>query len=73
MFEIRKFKETDLEFNELARIDNLVNHDSIDHPDDKETVFKRQSLVRDRLLLYDAVGVIYYSQGKKMTEQHFLQ
>ena len=34
MFQIEKFKETDEEFVELARIDNLVNHDSIDHPDD---------------------------------------
>ena len=34
MIEIKKFTETDKEFIELARIDNLVNHDSIDHPDD---------------------------------------
>ena len=34
MIEIKKFTETDAEFKELARIDNLVNHDSIDHPDD---------------------------------------
>ena len=34
MVEIRKFNETHTEFEELARIDNLVNHDSIDHPDD---------------------------------------
>ena len=70
MFEIRKFKETDLEFNELARIDNLVNHDSIDHPDDdkRDWFLRDKSLVRDRLLLYDdeiAVGVIYYSQGRE--------
>ncbi len=70
MFEIRKFKETDLEFNELARIDNLVNHDSINHPDDdkRDWFLRDKSLVRDRLLLYDdeiAVGVIYYSQGRE--------
>ena len=53
MFEIRKFKETDLEFNELARIDNLVNHDSIDHPDDdkRDWFLRDKSLVRDRFYL----------------------
>ena len=34
MIQIKNFNETDEEFKELARIDNLVNHDSIDHPDD---------------------------------------
>ena len=55
MLKIRKFKETDLEFSELARIDNLVNHDSIDHPDDdkRDWYLRDKNLVRDRLLLYD--------------------
>ena len=47
MLKIRKFKETDLEFSELARIDNLVNHDSIDHPDDD----KRDWNLRDKNLV----------------------
>ena len=34
MIEIKKFTETDQEFKEVARIDNLVNHDCIYHPDD---------------------------------------
>ena len=70
MLEIRKFKETDLEFSELARIDNLVNHDSIEHPDDdkRDWFLRDKNLVRDRFLLYDndtIVGAIYYNQGRK--------
>ena len=69
MIEIRKFTATDLEFDELARIDNLVNHDSIDHPDDDKNNWKirDKSLIRDRLLLYNndiLIGALYYSQGR---------
>ena len=69
MIEIRKFNETDTEFKELARIDNLVNHDSIDHPDDdkNEWEIRDKSLIRDRLLLYKddiLIGAMYYSQGR---------
>jgi len=69
MFRIKKFTETDSEFKELARIDNLVNHDSIVHPDDdkREWTIRDKSLIRDRLLLYKSsllIGVIYYSQGR---------
>ena len=74
MFKIEKFKETDAEFIELARIDNLVNHDSIDHPDDdkRDWGIRDKSLIRDRLLLYKdkiLVGAIYYSQGRDQNSQ----
>ena len=74
MFKIEKFKETDAEFIELARIDNLVNHDSIDHPDDhkRDWGIRDKSLIRDRLLLYKdgiLVGAIYYSQGRDENSQ----
>jgi len=69
MIEIKKFTATDKEFVELARIDNLVNHDSIDHPDDDKNSWKirDKSIIRNRLLLYDKntlIGAIYYSQGR---------
>ena len=69
MLEIKKFKETDAEFVELARIDNLVNHDSVSHPDDDKDAWKirDRSLVKDRLLLYNdntLIGVMYYTQGR---------
>jgi len=69
MFKIERFKETDEEFVELARIDNLVNHDSIDHPDDDKRQWKirDKSIIRDRLLLCKddlLVGAMYYSQGR---------
>ena len=69
MIEIKKFGETDFEFIELARIDNLVNHDSINHPDDdkREWNIRDKSIIRNRLLLYKEnllIGVLYYSQGR---------
>ena len=69
IIEIKKFTETDVEFKELARIDNLVNHDSINHPDDdkREWGIRDKSLIKDRLLLYKdnlLIGAIYYSQGR---------
>ena len=62
--------ETDEEFKELARIDNLVNHDSINHPDDdkREWKIRDKTLIKDRLLLYQnsqLIGVMYYSQGRE--------
>ena len=74
MIEIREFKETDKEFRELARIDNLVNHDSIDHPDDDKNSWnlRDKSLIRDRLLLYSnhtLIGAIYYSQGRSKNKR----
>ena len=69
MITIKNFSATIKEFKELARIDNLVNHDSIAHPDDdrNDWQIRDQSLVRDRLLLYNddvLIGVLYYSQGR---------
>ena len=74
MLKIKKFTETDLEFRELARIDNLVNHDSIDHPDDdkRDWGIRDKSLIRDRLLLYKdkiLVGAMYYSQGREKNKR----
>ena len=55
--EIKKFTETDLEFKDLARIDNLVNHDSISHPDDDKNAWeiRDKSLVKDRLLYFASI------------------
>ena len=69
MLKIKKFTETDKEFIELARIDNLVNHDFISHPDNDKNDWKirDRSRIRNRLLLYKnniLIGAIYYSQGK---------
>ncbi len=66
---IKKFKETDKEFIELARIDNLVNHDFVSHPDDDKNSWniRDKKLIRDRILLYNnktLIGAIYYSQGR---------
>ena len=69
MIEIRKFMATDLEFTEVARVRNLINHDSIDHPDYDKDGWKIRdlNLTRDRLLLYNnntLIGLLYYIQGR---------
>ena len=69
MILIKKFTDTEQNFNELARIDNLVSHDSISHPDDQKDSWqiRDKSLIKDRLLLYKdklLIGVMYYTQGR---------
>ena len=69
MIEIKNFTATDLEFKELARIDNLVNHDSIANAeeDKHDWLLRDKSIIRNRLLLYKdniLIGVMYYSQGR---------
>ena len=63
MIKIKNFTATEKEFQELCIIDNLVNHDSIDHPDDDKNNWENRdkNLFRDRLLLYrdnKLIGVI---------------
>tara|TARA_X000001036_G_scaffold217895_1_gene203944 strand:- start:2005 stop:2970 length:966 start_codon:yes stop_codon:yes gene_type:complete len=69
MIKIKQFTASDIEFNEIARVRNLINHDSIDHPDyDKDDWKARdKSLIRDRLMLYnkdELIGILYYVQGR---------
>jgi len=69
MIEIKKFNATDIEFKELARVNNLVNHDSISHPDEDKNRWKirDKDQIRNRLLLYNnsiLIGATYYSQGR---------
>tara|TARA_B100001142_G_scaffold88365_1_gene90219 strand:- start:2625 stop:3596 length:972 start_codon:yes stop_codon:yes gene_type:complete len=69
VIEIRKFTATNFEFEEIARVRNLVNHDSNDHPDyDKDDwKIRDKSLIRDRLLIYNKntlIGLLYYVQGR---------
>ena len=74
MLKIKNFNATDYEFIEIARIDNLVNHDSISHPDNDKNDWRirDRSLVRDRLLLYKdekLIGVLFYSQGREQNHR----
>ena len=69
MITVKNFTETDKEFKELARIDNLVNHDSIanSEEDKHDWLLRDKNIIRNRLLLYKnniLIGVIYYSQGR---------
>ena len=74
MIKIRKFTATDLEFKEIARVRNLVNHDSIDHPDEDKNdwAIRDKSIIRNRLLLYNdnkLIGLLYYAQGRDENSQ----
>ena len=54
MIKIKNFTETDVEFNEMTRLFNLVSHDDKEHVDDMKEgwAVRDKSLIRDRLLLY---------------------
>ena len=62
MIDIKKFTETDFEFNEIAGLYNLVSHDDKEHPDDikDDWAIRDQSIIRDRLFLYNDNTVIGY-------------
>ena len=69
MAEIKNFTETDIEFEEVARIYSLVSHDDKDHPDDIKDAWKirDKNLIRDRLFLYreeKVIGYLGYGQGR---------
>ena len=69
MIHIKKFSATNEEFRQIARIRNLVNHDSIDHPDEDKNdwAIRDKNLIRDRLLCYNdkmLIGLLYYVQGR---------
>ena len=56
MITIKNFAATDKEFKELARIDNLVNHDSIAHPDED----KNEWNIRDKSIIRNIVLTIFF-------------
>ena len=68
MIKIKQFTASDIEFNEIARVRNLINHDSIDHPDyDKDDWKARdKSLIRDRLMLYNKDESFICQLAKRM-------
>ena len=75
MTEIKKFTETDFEFQEIARLYNLVSHDDKDHPDDvkDDWEIRDKSIIRDRLFLYRdnvVIGYLGYGQGRDENKQN---
>ena len=67
--EIKNFTESDFEFNEIARLYNLVSHDDIEHVDDiKDSwAIKDKDRQCDRLFLCDnntVLGYLGYAQGR---------
>ena len=75
MTEIKKFTETDFEFQEIARLYNLVSHDDKDHPDDikDDWEIRDKSVIRNRLFLYRGnavIGYLGYHQGRDKNKQN---
>ena len=73
--EIKKFTETDIEFEAIARLYNLVSHDDQEHVDDikDDWAIRDQSLIRDRLFLYHdntLIGYLGYQQGRDENKQN---
>ena len=67
--EIKNFTESNFEFDEIARLYNLVSHDDTEHVDDiKDSwAIKDKDRQRDRLFLYDkntVLGYLGYAQGR---------
>ena len=75
MTKIKNFTETNFEFEEIARLYNLVSHDDKDHPDDIKDAWeiRDKSIIRDRLMLYiqeKAIGYLGYLQGRAENNQN---
>ena len=69
MAKIKNFTETDIEFQEVTRLFNLVSHDDKEHVDDMKEGWevRDKSLQRERFLLYDddtVLGFLGYAQGR---------
>ena len=67
--EIKNFTESNFEFDEIARLYNLVSHDDTEHVDDiKDSwAIKDKDRQRDRLFLYNrntVLGYLGYAQGR---------
>ncbi len=75
MTEIKKFTETGFEFQEIARLYNLVSHDGKDHHDDirDDWEIRDKSIIRNRLFLYQdnaVIGYLGYAQGRDKNKQN---
>ena len=75
MTKIKNFTETNFEFEEIARIYNLVSHDDKDHPDDIKDAWeiRDKSIARDRIILYEqekVIGYLGYLQGRAENNQN---
>ena len=67
--EIKNFTESNFEFDEIARLYNLVSHEDMEHVDDIKDrwAIKDKDRQRDRLFLYDGntvLGYLGYAQGR---------
>ena len=76
MFYIKDFNETDYDFAEICRIENLINIDSISHPAEKKDHWETRNKSRyyDKILAYNddlLVGLINLAQGEGSNDRNF--
>ena len=69
MITIKKFTATSNEFQEITRIKNIVDHDSISHIDDLKNswINRDKTLISNNFLIYKKntlIGNISYNQGR---------
>ena len=75
MIEIKKFTETDTEFQEICRVENLIRFDSVAIPEEKKRWWQKRNKEKTfrKLLLYcdnNFIGVIHYCKGIKENQQN---
>ncbi|MDP6684473.1 MAG: GNAT family N-acetyltransferase [Candidatus Marinimicrobia bacterium] len=75
MLKVKKWTESDYDFREIARIQNLVNHDSIDHPDDlkQKWLNRHKTVLAEKYFLSENeinTGILHFSQGSKANNQN---
>jgi len=76
MIEIQDFKETYQEFIDICKIENLINHDSISHPQEMRDCWNIRNKQRyyNKLLAYkenNLVGVLHLAQGQGSNDRNF--
>ena len=74
MIEVKHFSESDLEFEQLTKIHNIVDHNFVIHFDDMKNRWEKRdkSLISNKLLLYKdniLIGYISYSQGREKNKK----
>ncbi len=75
MLEIKYWSESNFDFEEIARIQNLVNHDTIEHANDLKQKWEN----RDKTVLSEKyflcnniknVGILHFSQGVQVNKRN---
>ena len=75
MISIKPFAETDKEFNEICRVENLMRFDNVSTPKEMKRWWnnRNKNRISKKLLLYKnykLIGVLHYTQGLKENKKN---